>query len=88
MQEKQAAREAKAEERRKKAEMAASKPKRSRGRPVAQCLDDGTIVKEYESISAAAKEVGISDSSIRDAANGKQHHARGFCWKYIEELSN
>lgn len=88
MQEKQAARAAKAEERRKKAEMAASKPKRPRGRPVAQCLDDGTIVKEYESISAAAKEVGISDSSIRDAANGKQHHACGFCWKYIEELSN
>lgn len=83
-QEKNAIREAKAEERRKKAEMAASKPKRPRGRPVAQCLDDGTIVKEYESISAAAKEVGISDSSIRDAANGKQHHACGFCWKYID----
>lgn len=84
MQEKQAIREAKAEERRKKAEMAVSKPKRPRGRPVAQCLDDGTIVKEYESISAAAKEVGISDSSIRDAANGKQHHACGFCWRYTD----
>lgn len=84
MQEKQAAREARDEKRRKKAEMAASEPERTRCRSIAQCLDDGTIIKEYESIAAAAREVGSSTKNIRDAANGKQRHACGFCWKYID----
>lgn len=48
-----------------------------------QYADDGTMVKEFDSISAAANELGISSKCIRDAASGKQKHAGGFCWKYV-----
>ena len=73
----------KAEARRKRREMEESKPKKSSKRALLQCADDGTVIKEFASISAAAEELGISSSCIRDAARGKQKHAGGFCWKYI-----
>lgn len=73
----------KAEARRKKRETEESKPKKSCKRAVMQYADDGTMVKEFDSISAAAQELGISSKCIRDAASGKQKHAGGFCWKYV-----
>lgn len=73
---------AKLKEREEKRAASASKPKKAPGRQVLQCSADGTIIKKYESIAAAAKEVGISTKCIRDAATGKQKHAGGFCWKY------
>lgn len=83
VQQKEKEREIKAESRRKKAELATSKPKQSTGKSIAQCLENGTIIKEFESVASAAREIGISDKCIRDAASGKQKHAGGFCWKYI-----
>lgn len=75
-------RKRKAELRRKKQEMADAKPKKSNKRAVIQYADDGTIIKEFESVASAAKESGITPKGIRDAASGRQKHAGGFCWRY------
>lgn len=75
-------RERKAELRRIKQEMEAAKPKQSNKRAVVQYTDDGTIIKEFESVAAAAKELGINPKGIRDVAYGRQKHAGGFCWRY------
>lgn len=88
LQEKEKVRELKAEARRKKAELAAAKPKKSTNRSIAQYSDDGNIIAEYASVSAASRETGISEKCIRDAANGKQKHAGGFRWKYTTDHKN
>ncbi|MDY3905208.1 MAG: exonuclease domain-containing protein [Lawsonibacter sp.] len=72
----------KAEERQRREELKKSSPKQQTSRPVIQYSDDGTIIKEYESVASASKEIGISSKCIRDAASGKQKHAGGFCWRY------
>ena len=56
-----------------------------RGRAVLQIDDAGNIIKEFDTITAAANEVGVNTKSIRDAANGVQKHAGGFRWVYKEE---
>lgn len=63
----------------------ASLEKKPRGRIMLQLDDEGTLIKEYESISAAVAETGINSKSIRDAANGVQKHAGGYCWRYKDE---
>lgn len=72
----------KAEERKRREELKKPNPKQPTSRPVIQCSDDGTIIKEYESVALASREIGISPKSIREAAYGRQKHAGGFCWKY------
>ncbi len=56
-----------------------------RGRAVLQIDDAGNVIKEFDTITAAANEVGVNTKSIRDAANGVQKHAGGFRWIYKEE---
>jgi DNA polymerase III epsilon subunit family exonuclease len=58
--------------------------KQHKGRTIIQFTDDGTIIKEYETVTAASNEVCISTKSIRDAAQGVQKHAGGYCWEYKE----
>ena len=65
-----------------KKEDAISEPSKRRGRQIIQMTDDGTIIKEFDTIASAVKEVGVNSKSIRDAANGVQKHAGGYCWKY------
>lgn len=65
-----------------KKEDAISEPSKRRGRQIIQMTDDGTIIKEFDTIDSAVKEVGVNSKSIRDAANGVQKHAGGYCWKY------
>jgi DNA polymerase III epsilon subunit family exonuclease len=65
-------------------ETVASMPKHPLGRTIIQMTDDGTVIKVFETINSAVKEIGISSKSIRDAANGVQKHAGGYCWKYKE----
>ena len=80
---KEANRQHRAELRRQReAEKAAKPPKEAAYKPVAQYLDDGTLIAEYPSVAEAARIVGISPKSIREAANGRQKHAGGFCWYY------
>lgn len=81
-QQKEQERAVKVAERQRKKEEAAAKPKQPCGRPIMQCSDDGTVIKIFESVAAAAAEAGVSTKCIRDAANGRQKHAGGFCWKY------
>lgn len=82
--EKARANEQKAAQKAKEIEAETSKPKQPRGRSIIQMTDDGTVIKEFETIASAVYEVGISSKSIRDAANGVQKHAGGYCWKYKE----
>lgn len=58
------------------------KTKEKRGRAIIKMTDDGTVLAEYETVTAASNENCISPKSIRDAAKGVQKHAGGFCWKY------
>lgn len=60
----------------------ATKTKEKRGRAIIKMTDDGTVLAEYETVTAASNENCISPKSIRDAAKGVQKHAGGFCWKY------
>lgn len=64
-----------------------SQVKTPRTRAIIQMNDDGSIVNEFVSISEAVTKSGVNSKSIRDAANGVQKHAGGFCWKYKEELT-
>ena len=60
------------------------KPASVKGRAIIQMDDDQIVIKEFDTIAAAVRETGISSKSIRDAANGVQKHAGGYCWKYRE----
>ena len=70
-----------------KEEKAQGKEIVQRGRAICQLDDAGNIIAEYESLSQAVKTVGVSSKSIRDAANGVQKHAGGFCWQYKDQFS-
>ena len=54
-------------------------------RKIGQYDDDMSLIQEHESVSSASKAVGVSPKSIRDAAAGRQKHAAGFVWKYLDE---
>ena len=72
-------------EKQKKAESSAPNGETKRaGRGIIQMNDESTIVNEFDTIAAAVRETGVNSKSIRDAANGVQKHAGGFCWKYKE----
>lgn len=68
----------------KQKEDAAVQLKHPSGRAIVQMDDAGNIIKEFETIAAAVKEVGVSSKCIRDAASGVQKRAGGFRWKYKE----
>lgn len=57
-------------------------PAKPRGRAVIQMDENGNVIKEFETVAAAAQEVGVNAKGIRDAANGIQKRAGGYCWKY------
>lgn len=88
LQEKALKKAQKAAERQRREELKKLIPKQPTGRPVVQYSDDGTVIKEYASVALASKEIGVNPKSIYDAANGRQKHAGGFCWKYIVTEDN
>jgi hypothetical protein len=53
-------------------------------KPVALYDVSGRKVNEYESISAAARATGTSESQIRKVASGKNKKAKGFSWRFKE----
>lgn len=59
-------------------------PKTSGKRAILQMDDSGNIIREFESVTLASSEIGVSTKSIRDAATGVQKHAGGFVWRYKE----
>jgi hypothetical protein len=57
-------------------------------RRIGQYDDDINLIEEYDSATLAAKAVGSNRTSIRDCANGKQKHAGGFIWRYLDALAD
>lgn len=51
-------------------------------RKICQCLEDGTVVKVWGSISEASKV--FCRSSLKNCLRGKYKQHRGFVWKYYE----
>ena len=65
-------------------EQARTTPNKPKGRSILQLADDGSVIQEFETVTAASKAIGVSTKSIRDAAQGIQKHAGGYCWQYKE----
>jgi hypothetical protein len=58
---------------------------------VEQYFLDGDLICEYESVDAAARDMGVSPSSLAAACRGEQKTCQGYIWKYkpkeeIEEI--
>jgi len=52
-------------------------------RPILQlCPDTGKVIKEYKSIYAAAKSLGINKSNLRNCLRNEGRKASGYCWKF------
>lgn len=58
------------------------------GRAILQLSDDMTVIKEFNSVSEAARSIGVSEKVIRETARGRQKHAGGFVWKYADEIES
>ena len=54
-------------------------------RRIGQYDDQINLIAEYDSAAVAAKAVGSNHTSIRDCANGKQKHAGGYVWRYLDQ---
>lgn len=61
-----------------------SHPKR-----VGQYTKDGKFIREYQSISHAARAVDSHPDSIQRVANGRKGYitAKGYVWKYMNETT-
>lgn len=55
--------------------------KEKRGKKVVQLTKEGKPIKQYASITDAAKATGISYSGISGVINGRLHTAGGYVWK-------
>lgn len=56
--------------------------------PINQYTSDGTFIKQWKSMTEAAKAVGTKMKLISAAVNGDQHTAGGFKWKRASALTN
>lgn len=57
-------------------------------RRVAQYDLKGNLIKEFESLTQAYNETGISSGAISDVCNFKNSTAGGFTWDYLDENLN
>ena len=55
----------------------------NRGREVYQCDLKGVVLKKWDYISIAARNLGISPSNISKCCRGLRESAGGFKWKYV-----
>ena len=70
-------------------EVAASAFKPAPGsRRIGQYDDGMNLIAEYDSATVAAKAVGSNRTSIRNCANGKQKHAGGYIWRYLDQQND
>lgn len=53
--------------------------------PVLQYDIDNKLIKRHDSISTAARQMGVSKAAIRSACRGASNTACGFIWKYEDE---
>jgi len=63
--------------------------KQTISRPIEQYTPDGLFVAMYRNAEVASELLNISDSSIRDALNGKTKYGicKGYVWKYAQDKS-
>lgn len=54
--------------------------------PVIQMDMDGNIIKIWDSLSESV--IKMNNKSIGDCIRGRQSHAGGFTWKYLDESKN
>lgn len=77
------------EEKRKKEELKNSVdnlPKKEVKRAVLQLSEDMSIIKRFDSVAEAAREIGVDPKGIRSAAKGLQKKSGGFAWKYEDDV--
>lgn len=55
-------------------------------KPICQYTLDDKYIKTFDSVTAAANEIGCERSNIRAAAQGKTRSSHGYKWRYKEEL--
>lgn len=46
--------------------------------------EEGNVIRLFESIKEASRQVHVNEKSIRLCANRLQKHAGGYCWKFKE----
>ena len=56
-----------------------------RGHAVVQCDLDGNIIATYQTVSDAARTMGVDRASIGSALRGKSKTSAGYVWHYIDE---
>ena len=56
---------------------------KANSKPVAQCTEEGELVKTWSSLTEIGKQTGFGIGNISLAANGKHKQAYGFIWKYV-----
>lgn len=61
---------------------------RKQSKKVAQMDLDGNIIKVWDSIRDASRQIGCSGSQISNACNGKTHTVHGYRWKFVKECDN
>lgn len=57
----------------------------ARKRPVEQLTTDGEVVRWFESISHAAREMGVTTSSVQRAITGRTKTCSGHAWRYAKK---
>lgn len=62
-----------------------SEAKQKMRKKVCQYTLDGILIKEYHSLTAAAKENGFSSGNICSCCNGKHEKMYGYKWKYSSQ---
>ena len=55
-------------------------------RAVIQLDENRQVIRLFDSVSAASREIGVNAKSIRLCAKGAQKTAGGFFWKYADEV--
>lgn len=55
------------------------------GRPIAQFTLKDELIKIWDSVREASKEMGVSHSNIIACCRGRQSTCKGYIWRYLDE---
>lgn len=58
----------------------------AQSKQIAQCTKQGTVIKVWDCISDAARELGCNPCMITNVAQGRHKTTHGYAWKYISDL--
>ena len=60
---------------------------KKQSRRIIQYDMSGKMMKEYPSLVEASKATGAAPANIREVATGKRKSAKGYLWKYADEMN-